>query len=216
VAELATALPPRIDRPGIGLCGPRRVRWAHTRSFGESPSGFSSATGLPQQIAEWLRLKYPDDEASWVSHETIYRSLFVQARGVLKKALIEHLRTHRPIGRSRHATDKANLRGRIPDTVSISERPASIEDRAVPGHWEGDLPCGSPKSVSATGRSPNALMWPEHRGAHENVLRAETGRFYTADLEGGTTASGQSFRQAIGWSWPIRETYSALDPRGSP
>jgi hypothetical protein len=68
-----------------------------------------------------------------VSHETIYRSLFVQARGVLKKALIEHLRTHRPIGRSRHATAKADLRGRIPDTVSTSERPASIEDRSVPG-----------------------------------------------------------------------------------
>jgi IS30 family transposase len=64
----------------------------------------------PQQIAGWLRLKYPEDEAFWVSHETIYRSLFVQARGVLKKALIEHLRTHRPIRRSRHATAKADLR----------------------------------------------------------------------------------------------------------
>jgi IS30 family transposase len=104
----------------------------------------------PQQIAGWLRLKYPEDEAFWVSHETIYRSLFVQARGVLKKALIEHLRTHRPIRRSRHATAKADLRGRIPDTVSISERPASVEDRAVPGHWEGDLLCGSVNSYMVT------------------------------------------------------------------
>jgi IS30 family transposase len=104
----------------------------------------------PQQIAGWLRLKYPEDEAFWVSHETIYRSLFVQARGVLKKALIEHLRTHRPIRRSRHATAKADLRGRIPDTVSISERPASVEDRAVPGHWEGDLLCGSANSYMVT------------------------------------------------------------------
>jgi IS30 family transposase len=104
----------------------------------------------PQQIAGWLRLKYPEDEAFWVSHETIYRSLFVQARGVLKKALIEHLRTHRPIRRSRHATAKADLCGRIPDTVSISERPASVEDRAVPGHWEGDLLCGSANSYMVT------------------------------------------------------------------
>ena len=85
-----------------------------------------------------------------MSHETIYRSLFVQARGVLKKELIEHLRTHRPIRRSRHATAKADLRGRIPDTVSISERPASVEDRAVPGHWEGDLLCGSANSYIVT------------------------------------------------------------------
>ena len=85
-----------------------------------------------------------------MSHETIYRSLFVQARGVLKKTLIEHLRTHRPIRRSRHATAKADLRGRIPDTVSISERPASVEDRAVPGHWEGDLLCGSANSYMVT------------------------------------------------------------------
>ena len=104
----------------------------------------------PQQIAGRLRLNHPEDEAFWVSHETIYRSLFVQARGVLKKALIEHLRTHHPIRRSRHATAKADLRGRIPDTVSISERPASVEDRAVPGHWEGDLLCGSANSYMVT------------------------------------------------------------------
>jgi IS30 family transposase len=104
----------------------------------------------PQQIAGRLRLNHPEDEAFWVSHETIYRSLFVQARGVLKKALIEHLRTHHPIRRSRHATAKADLRGRIPDTVSISERPASVEDRAVPGHWEGELLCGSANSYMVT------------------------------------------------------------------
>ena len=104
----------------------------------------------PQQIAGWLRRKHPDEEAFWVSHETIYRSLFVQARGVLKKELVEHLRSHRPIRRSRHATAKADLRGRIPDTVSIRERPAEAEDRAVPGHWEGDLLCGSANSYLVT------------------------------------------------------------------
>ena len=104
----------------------------------------------PQQIAGWLKRKHPDEEAFWVSHETIYRSLFVQARGVLKKALVEHLRSHRPIRRSRHATAKADLRGRIPETVSIRERPAEAEDRAVPGHWEGDLLCGSANSYLVT------------------------------------------------------------------
>jgi IS30 family transposase len=104
----------------------------------------------PQQIAGWLKRSHPDEEAFWVSHETIYRSLFVQARGVLKKELVEHLRSHRPIRRSRHATAKADLRGRIPDTVSIRERPAEAEDRAVPGHWEGDLLCGSANSYLVT------------------------------------------------------------------
>ena len=104
----------------------------------------------PQQIAGWLRSTHPEDEAFWVSHETIYRTLYVQTRGALKKELIEHLRTHRPIRRSRHSTAKADSRGRIPDTVSISERPASVEDRAVPGHWEGDLLCGSSNSYIVT------------------------------------------------------------------
>ena len=85
-----------------------------------------------------------------MSHETIYRSLFVQARGVLKKELIEHLRSQHPIRRSRHATAKADMRGRIPDTVSIRERPAEAKDRAVPGHWEGDLLCGSDNSYLVT------------------------------------------------------------------
>jgi IS30 family transposase len=104
----------------------------------------------PQQIAGWLKITHPGDEAFWVSHETIYRTLFVQTRGALKKELIAHLRRHHPIRRSRHATAKADTRGRIPDTVSISERPASVEDRAVPGHWEGDLLCGSNNSYIVT------------------------------------------------------------------
>ncbi len=104
----------------------------------------------PEQIAGWLKRTYPDNEAYHVSHETIYRSLFVQARGVLKKELIKHLRTGRPIRRSQHATAKADSRGRIPDMVSIRERPASVEDRAVPGHWEGDLIAGSNNTYVAT------------------------------------------------------------------
>lgn len=104
----------------------------------------------PEQIAGWLKHIYPDDTSSQVSHETIYRSLFIQARGALKKELLAHLRRTRVMRRSRHHTQKTDDHGRILDTVSISERPATAEDRAVPGHWEGDLLCGSKSSQIAT------------------------------------------------------------------
>ncbi len=104
----------------------------------------------PEQIAGWLKHTYPGDEAHQVSHETIYRSLFVQARGVLKKDLQSYLRSGRAIRRSRHASNKKDERGRLADMISIRERPASIEDRAVPGHWEGDLLCGSANSHIVT------------------------------------------------------------------
>jgi IS30 family transposase len=104
----------------------------------------------PEQISGWLKRTFPQSEALHVSHETIYRSLYVQARGVLKKELLQHLRTRRPIRRSRYSSAKRDQRGRIADAVSISERPASAEDRAVPGHWEGDLLCGSKNSFIVT------------------------------------------------------------------
>lgn len=104
----------------------------------------------PEQIAGWLKRTYPDDESYQVSHETIYRSLYIQARGALKKELLQHLRRTRAMRRSRHYTQKTGDRGQIIDAVSISERPASIEDRAVPGHWEGDLLCGGRNSQIAT------------------------------------------------------------------
>jgi IS30 family transposase len=104
----------------------------------------------PEQIAGWLKTQYPGEEHNHVSHETIYRSLFIQARGVLKKELLQHLRTKRTIRRSRHASLKGDGLGQITNTVSISERPASVEDRAVPGHWEGDLIAGSNGSHIAT------------------------------------------------------------------
>ena len=104
----------------------------------------------PEQIAGWLKRRYPDDEHFQVSHETIYRSLFIQARGALKKELLQHLRRTRGMRRSRHHTQKTEDHGRIKDTVSIRERPASVEDRAVPGHWEGDLLIGSKNSQIAT------------------------------------------------------------------
>ncbi len=104
----------------------------------------------PQQIAGWLKCTYPDEENFQVSHETIYRSLFIQARGALKKELLQHLRRTRGMRRSRHHTQKTEDHGRIKDTVSIRERPALVEDRAVPGHWEGDLLIGSKHSQIAT------------------------------------------------------------------
>jgi IS30 family transposase len=104
----------------------------------------------PEQIAGWLKWAYPTNEARRVSHETIYRSLYVQARGVLKQELMAHLRSQRVFRRSRHATQKRGAKGTIVDAVSISERPPSIEDRAVPGHWEGDLLCGSKNSYIVT------------------------------------------------------------------
>jgi len=104
----------------------------------------------PRQIAGWLKRTYPDDETYQVSHETIYRTLFIQARGALKKELLQHLRRTRRMRRSRHHTQKTPDRGRIKDTVSIRERPAEAEDRAVPGHWEGDLVFGSKNSQIAT------------------------------------------------------------------
>jgi len=104
----------------------------------------------PEQISGWLKRQYPEDETMRVSHETIYRSLFIQARGVLKKELIQHLRFKRRIRRSRHARDRGHRSGQIVDAISIRERPAEIEDRAIPGHWEGDLIGGIKNSHIAT------------------------------------------------------------------
>jgi IS30 family transposase len=104
----------------------------------------------PEQISGWLKIQFPDDASMRVSHETIYRSLFIQARGVLKKELMDHLRSKRRMRRSRHATVSGQSRGQIVDAISIRERPAEVEDRAVPGHWEGDLLSGAKNSYIAT------------------------------------------------------------------
>jgi IS30 family transposase len=104
----------------------------------------------PEQIAGWLKHTYPGDETFQVSHETIYRSLFIQARGALKKELVQHLRRTRVMRRSRHHTQKTDDHGRIVGAVSIRERPATAEDRAIPGHWEGDLLFGRSNSQIAT------------------------------------------------------------------
>jgi IS30 family transposase len=104
----------------------------------------------PEQISGWLKIQYPDDQSMPVSHETIYRSLFIQARGVLKKELLGHLRSKRRIRRSQHSGIFRVSRGQIADAISIRERPAEIEDRAIPGRGEGDLLSGSRNSHIAT------------------------------------------------------------------
>lgn len=104
----------------------------------------------PEQIAGWLKRAFPGETHNQVSHETIYRSLYIQARGVLKKELLEHLRARRTIRRSRHASLKHSGLGQVKDAISIRERPAAVEDRAIPGHWEGDLLAGSRNSFIAT------------------------------------------------------------------
>jgi len=104
----------------------------------------------PEQIAGWLKRTSPGEAHKQVSHETIYRSLYIQARGVLKKELLQHLRAKRSVRRSKHASLKRHGKGQVKDAISISERPASVEDRAIPGHWEGDLIAGSKNSFIAT------------------------------------------------------------------
>ena len=121
----------------------------------------------PEQISGWLKGEYPDDESIRVSHETIYKSLFIQARGVLKKELIKHLRTRRHMRYSRKKGIGEELRGKIPGTISIRERPAEAEDRAIPGHWEGDLLCGSKHSQIVTlverhSRFTSLIKVPDH------------------------------------------------------
>jgi IS30 family transposase len=103
----------------------------------------------PEQVSGWLKRQFPTDQGMQVSYETIYRSLFIQTRGVLKKELMAHLRTTRQMRQAQGGTTKSGL-GQIVDMVSIRERPAEVEDRAVPGHWEGDLLSGANNTHIAT------------------------------------------------------------------
>lgn len=131
-------------------CRPKTCKLAKNRALARIVATKLQGLWSPEQIAGWLKCAYPDDGNHQVSHETIYRSLFIQARGVLKKELLQYLRRTRAMRRSRHHTQKSDDRRRISDPVSISERPATAEDRAVPGHWEGDLLCGNRSSQIAT------------------------------------------------------------------
>jgi IS30 family transposase len=129
---------------------PKRCKLANSPGLRQAVARKLRLNWSPEQIAGWLKRAHPEDEFYRVSHETIYRSLFVQARGVLKKELLHHLRSKRTIRRSKRAGLNGDGRGQITDIVSIRERPAAVDDRAVPGHWEGDLLSGSKNSYIAT------------------------------------------------------------------
>jgi IS30 family transposase len=129
---------------------PKRCKLAQHRSLAKVVAAKLKQQWSPQQIAGWLKRTYPHSDQARVSHETIYRSLYIQARGVLKKELQACLRTTRAIRRSKHASLKQQGLGKITNAISIKARPASVEYRAVPGHWEGDLIGGIHNSYIAT------------------------------------------------------------------
>jgi len=143
--------PSRADHAAwVRACRPKRCKLAANVRLRRVVAAKLGEDWSPQQIAGWLARAYPDDPEMRVSHETIYLTLFVQARGVLKRELSAHLRTRRVMRRPRTHTARGHGRGQIVDPVAISERPAEVEDRAVPGHWEGDLLIGSAHSQVAT------------------------------------------------------------------
>jgi len=131
-------------------CRPKQCRLAINRALQMIVEQKLNDNWSPQQISGWLKVKYVNDEPMRVSHETIYKSLFVQARGVLRKELIARLRTRRLMRRGKTSTTRGQPRGQIVDAVSIRERPSEVEDRAIPGHWEGDLLAGGKNSHIAT------------------------------------------------------------------
>ena len=129
---------------------PKRCRLAANSKLRYLVAGKLSTNWSPEQISGWLKQEYPMDASLRVSHETIYRTLFLQARGALKKELIAHLRAVRRLRRPNGVPRSTGRRGQIVDAISIRERPAEAEDRAVPGHWEGDLLCGGKNTYIAT------------------------------------------------------------------
>ena len=134
----------------VAALRPKRCLLASNRKLRNIVASKLVLDWSPEQISGWLKFRYPNNESMRVSHETIYRSLFIQARGALKKELMDHLRSKRRMRRSRHASEHGHSRGQIVDAVSIRERPAEAEDRAIPGHWEGDLLAGGKNSYIAT------------------------------------------------------------------
>ena len=129
---------------------PKRCLLAVNRKLRDRVASKLILDWSPEQISGWLKTEYADDGSMQVSHETIYRSLFIQARGVLKKELLDHLRSKRRMRRSRHASPSGQSRGQIIDALSIRARPGEVEERAIPGHWEGDLLSGAKNSYIAT------------------------------------------------------------------
>ncbi len=132
------------------LTRPKTCKLVRNRTLAQVVASKLRLQWSPEQIAGWLKHVYAVNKDYQVSHETIYRSLYIQARGALKRELLEHLRRSRAMRRSRQHTLKTEDRTNIRDAISISERPGTAEDRAIPGHWEGDLLFGNANSQIAT------------------------------------------------------------------
>lgn len=141
---------PQMKMPWGSALRPNPCLLALNRKVRNLVAGKLMLQWSPEQISGWLKDEFPDEQSMRVSHEIIYRSLFIQARGVLKKELIRHLRTKRSMRRPHRIATHDEKRGKIPDAVSIRERPAEAVDRAVPAHWEGDLISGSKNSHIVT------------------------------------------------------------------
>ena len=149
VADGAIGPRPLIGQPTGGRGGPSRPSWCSSRGYRSVVEDKLALCWSPQQIAGWLPLAFPEDPEMRVSHETIYLSLFVQSRGALRRELQRCLRTGRAM-RYPRGKRLPQGRGQLRDVVLISERPAEAEDRAVPGHWEGDLLLGKRPSAVVT------------------------------------------------------------------
>jgi IS30 family transposase len=154
---------------------PKRCKLATYRGLRRAVAAKLQRSWSPEQIAGWLKEEYPGDRTMTISHETIYQSLFIQARGVLKAELLDCLRSGQRMRRGR-ANNRQDRRGKIPDPVSIRERPASVEDRAVPGHWEADLVVGTQGNYIATlvermSRFTMLVKVPNRAGAIDAMIR---------------------------------------------
>ena len=137
-------------RAWVSARRPQVCKLARRPALRDLVAGKLAEDWSPEQIAGWLKAEFPLDQTLWVSHETIYLTLFIQARGALRHELVAHLRRTRSIRRPRSAKRGNCGQGQIVGAVSIRERPAEVEDRAIPGHWEGDLLAGSANTHIAT------------------------------------------------------------------
>ncbi|MDQ2932374.1 MAG: IS30 family transposase [Gemmatimonadota bacterium] len=174
-------------------CRPKPCRLVVHRRLQRVVEKKLTADWSPEQIAAWLVTRYPDEPAMHVSHETIYRALYVQARGAFKRSLIAHLRRGRPFRRPRAATHAPHGPGKLRDTVSIADRPPAADSRAVPGHWEGDLLLGKRGTQIATlveRKSRFTLLIPVRAADSATVVAALARRVQRLPV---------ALRQALTW-----------------
>jgi IS30 family transposase len=174
----------------------------------------------PQQISGWLRRAYPDDEAMQVSHETIYLSLFVQSRGALRRELCAHLRRGQRVRRPRAQRPKRQGQGKIRDRLMISERPAEAEDRAVPGHWEGDLllgrkPTGIATLVERSTRYCQLIALPDGQSAEavKEALVRSIGQLPAQLRRSLTWDQGSEMKEHLGFTVASGVKVYFCDPR---